>query len=80
MSIQDNNLKLAWDLVIYTKDNVNWWNVRVDALTNEILETHDLILSCNFEKEHDHNEHLIAIGFSKFDVFSKFNFGRWIVL
>ena len=60
---QDNSLKLAWDLVIYTKDNVNWWNVRVDALTNEILETHDLILSCNFEKDHDHNEHLIDLDF-----------------
>ena len=59
----ENELKLAWDIIVYTKDNKKWWNVQVDVLTNEVLDIHDFILTCTFEKEHKHSEHATSIDF-----------------
>ncbi len=53
----DESLKLAWSLIIYNKDNTHWWSARIDALTNEIIEVNDLILSCTFENEHSESDH-----------------------
>ncbi len=47
-------IKLVWDVTIYTKDRQHWWNVKVDAVTNEVLNSDDYILSCSFEKDHHH--------------------------
>ena len=52
-SKQEENLRLAWDLIIY--DVEHWWSVRVDATTNEIIEFNDLILTCKFDTEHNHS-------------------------
>ena len=60
----EENLKLAWDFIIYTKDSKHWWNVRVNAVTNEIIEFNDLILTCSFEKNHEHTEHLNQLDFN----------------
>ncbi|WP_111685031.1 T9SS-dependent M36 family metallopeptidase [Winogradskyella tangerina] len=49
------NLRLAWDVMIYAKDDSHWHSVRMDALTNEVLDTNDLILNCSFG-EHNHKE------------------------
>ena len=48
-------LKLAWDVMVYAIDNSHWHSVRVDALSNEILESNDLILTCNFGS-HSHQQ------------------------
>jgi extracellular elastinolytic metalloproteinase len=53
----DESLKLAWSLIIYNKDNSHWWSARIDALSNEIIEVNDLILSCAFEKDHSETDH-----------------------
>jgi extracellular elastinolytic metalloproteinase len=53
----DDRLILAWDLIIYAKDNTHWWSARVNATTNEIIEIKDLILTCTFQKEHTSSEH-----------------------
>ena len=55
-------LILAWDMIIYAKNN--WWSARIDASTNEILEYQDLILSCTFEHDHEHDEHENGINFN----------------
>ena len=45
---EEGNIKLAWDLSVRALNNKNWYSVRVDAVTGEILETNDWIVSCNF--------------------------------
>lgn len=45
---RDNELKLAWNVVLFTKNNDHWWNAHLDAVTNEIMELNDMILSCQF--------------------------------
>ena len=46
----NNNLILAWDLIVETPKHDHMWSVRVDALNGNILEKDDLVISCNFEK------------------------------
>ncbi len=50
---EENALKLAWDLSIHTLNAEHWYSVRVDALTGELLQKHDWVVSCTFES-HNH--------------------------
>ncbi|WP_439153308.1 M36 family metallopeptidase, partial [Winogradskyella sp.] len=52
----ENQLKLAWDIMVYANDDKHWYSTRVDAVTNEIIETNNLILTCTFDRDHTHNE------------------------
>lgn len=51
----EDELKLAWDIIIYADDNTHWYSARVDATNNSIIEFNNLVLSCTFEREHTHN-------------------------
>jgi hypothetical protein len=42
--IADGTLRLAWNLDIYQRDGTHWWDIRVDALTGDILEKHDRVI------------------------------------
>ncbi|WP_347373802.1 T9SS-dependent M36 family metallopeptidase [Aequorivita sp. Q41] len=55
--MEDSNaLKLAWDLSIYLLDSSHYYSVRIDALTGELLSTHDWVVSCNFgDGSHSHD-------------------------
>ncbi|OZV71053.1 T9SS-dependent M36 family metallopeptidase [Winogradskyella aurantia] len=68
-----NELKLAWDLKIYKFDNSNWWSIRVDAITGEIIEFDDMILTCKFEKVEEHLAHS-QDGRASFDFFKEVNY------
>ena len=50
-----DQLKLAWDVIIYADDSSHWYSARIDAVTNEIINVNNLVLSCSFEKPHTHN-------------------------
>lgn len=45
---QDNRLRLAWDLSIYLLDASHYYSVRIDAITGELLNTNDWVVSCDF--------------------------------
>lgn len=57
-------LVLAWNLIVYANDNAHWWSVRVNALTNEIIESNNLILTCRLESNHKHAEHTSQLDFN----------------
>ncbi len=63
-----DQLKLAWDVVVYANDNTHWYSARIDANTNEIIEVDNLVLNCNFERPHTHNK--VS---ESFDFFNKVN-------
>ena len=48
---QADELRLAWNVTVFTKNNDHWWNVNVDAITNEIIDFHDMVLTCQFKKD-----------------------------
>ena len=56
--IENGEIRLVWDLSIYTLDQKHWWSVRVDALSGEIIDKVDWVVSCNFGTC-NHTEHQI---------------------
>ncbi len=45
-TLDGEDLKLAWDLSLLSGNN--WWSVRVDATTGEIINQIDWMVSCSF--------------------------------
>lgn len=54
-TLNDGSMRLSWDLSIYTLDATHWWNIRVDAVTGEVIDFNDWIVSCNYNVDHNHN-------------------------
>ncbi|HET9316714.1 MAG TPA: M36 family metallopeptidase [Vicinamibacteria bacterium] len=40
--------RLAWNVVIYELDSQHWWNVRVDAVSGDVLDKNDWVVSDNW--------------------------------
>lgn len=56
--MEDNSLRLAWDLSIYLLDASHYYNVRIDATNGTLLESNDWVVSCNFgENNHTNSAH-----------------------
>ncbi|MCX7551577.1 T9SS-dependent M36 family metallopeptidase [Xanthomarina sp. F2636L] len=53
---EQGELKLSWDLSIHTLNGKNWWSLRVDAVTGNIIDTNDWVVSCSFG-DGDHSNH-----------------------
>src|SRR5690554_135062 len=57
----EDALKLAWDLNLNTLDSKHWWSVRVDAVSGQIIDKSDWVVSCNFDigshANHAHSSH-----------------------
>ena len=60
--VDQQELKLSWDVSLYTIDGKHNWNARVDAVTGSIIEFSDLVISCDFgipcdiSEEHHHSK------------------------
>ncbi len=56
MDEENGNLKLAWDLSIYLLDGSHYYSVRIDAVTGDLLDKDDWVISCAFgDSEHSHS-------------------------
>ncbi len=51
-------VRLAWEVRIYTSDHQHWWGVWVDAENAQILAKDDWVLHCSW----DHSESLVTPG------------------
>ncbi len=47
---KNGDVRLAWDFAIDMKDNADYWSLRADAVTGEIISQHNWTVYCN----HDH--------------------------
>ncbi|MBI1226879.1 MAG: T9SS type A sorting domain-containing protein [Bacteroidetes bacterium] len=56
---QKEQVRLAWQVEIYTADHQNWWQARMDAETGELLDKNNYVVSCDFgpSAETCHHEH-----------------------
>jgi predicted aconitase with swiveling domain len=52
----ESELRLAWDLSIFDVSGKNWWTIRIDAVSAQVLDIQDYILTCNFG-DNNHLEH-----------------------
>ncbi len=50
--LDENELKLTWNLSIYEMSSLHWWDVRLDAATGEIINKNDWVVSCQFDHDH----------------------------
>ena len=55
--LKNNNLILAWDFNFYSQDRNHLWSIRINASNGELLEKHDLSVSCTFETKEQHKKH-----------------------
>ena len=46
--VSPTEVRLAWDLAIYPLDAQNWWNLRVDANTGQVLSQVDWVVQEHF--------------------------------
>lgn len=54
--LENNSLRLAWDLSIYLLDGSHYYSVRIDAVTGTLLDTHDWVTNCDFgDAFHSHS-------------------------
>lgn len=60
--VDQQELKLSWDVSLYTIDGKHNWNARVDAISGNIIEFTDMVISCDFgipcsiTEEHSHDK------------------------
>lgn len=67
----NDKLRIAWDLSILTKSENHWWSVSIDAITSEILEINDWMLTCNFDHNHANDRnHSIASNYNEAETLS----------
>ena len=70
---EEGNLHLAWDMSIAELDGQNWWSIRVDATTGQILDQINWVVRCDFAiNEHCENDsHLNCSNKEDAKVYSK---------
>lgn len=54
--LPDGSIRLAWDLSILEINSSNWWNIRVDAVSGDILDKENWTLNCSFDNHQNHDE------------------------
>ena len=59
--METGSVRLAWDILIDEPGGQNYWSIRVDAITGEILEKDNLVIHCNFgDAPHTHRANSMA--------------------
>jgi hypothetical protein len=53
---------LVWDLSIQENSRQDWWNVRIDATTGQILDQSNYMNSCSLEHDHSEVDHTTFVG------------------
>lgn len=70
----NNQVRLAWEVRIYTTDYQHWWGVWVDAATEEILGQEDWVVHCNWgegpESDHAGHTHKLAKASDELNLFA----------
>jgi len=51
----ENEVELAWEVVIDMVSNADYWNVKVDAATGNVLGKHNYTTYCTFAHDAYHN-------------------------
>ncbi len=52
----EDGIELVWDIAIQEKAQKHWYNIKVSAITGEVISKFDWMSQCNLEHDHDHEE------------------------
>lgn len=50
-AVSPQDVRLVWDLSIYTLDAKHWWSAQVDAETGQLISKNDWVVKCNFDHD-----------------------------
>jgi len=53
--LEDDSLILVWDISIEAISKEEWYNVKANAITGELIDKINWTVSCNLSHTHDHN-------------------------
>lgn len=48
-AVDANDIRLVWDMILYTTDGDHWWSMRLDAQTGAVVAQHDQVIHCQFD-------------------------------
>lgn len=51
--LEDESVRLVWNVDLYQLDAQHWWQARIDAVTGEMLDYFDQVIQCNFDHSDD---------------------------
>lgn len=54
---QTGEIRLAWDMAVDLKKSADYWSIRIDALTGEVLHQHNYTIYCNFDHKANATTH-----------------------
>ncbi len=52
LPVEEEDVRLSWQMSIYTKNHQHDWRMNVDAITGQILQKRDAVLHCDFGAPH----------------------------
>ena len=59
--VADNKLQLAWGFQFYAPKGNHYWDIKIDAVSGQVLDKKDLTISCDFgdknHQDHDYKKH-----------------------
>jgi hypothetical protein len=55
--INENTLKLAWDVSLDLLGGKHWWNIRIDAVSGNYINKNDWVTTCYFGETHSEHIH-----------------------
>jgi len=58
----DNKLVLVWDLSIQELSHQDWWNVRINAVTGDIVDKNNYMATCSMKHNHSEMDHAVMVG------------------
>ncbi len=56
----ENNLILTWNFEYYSQSGEHLWKTKINALNGNLIEKYDLVLTCNFGSNHNHQNCNVA--------------------
>ena len=68
---EDGNLRLAWDMSIDYKGGKDYWSLRVDAVTGEVIHKNSWTVHCSVGKNTHHNHDASCRDISKMKMVAK---------
>lgn len=65
---ESNQLVLSWDISIQEKSQNDWWSLRVDATSGQIIDKANWMSSCNFDHDHSNDVEEMNFNANLFDI------------
>ena len=64
----NGNLILSWDISIQEVAQQNWWSLRINATTGNIVDQNNWMVSCSFDHDHSADDEVLDFHKNLYDI------------